>query len=85
MNKIFPQWQNKEISDIECIRALNEQNKELLTELLKSISELDKTGFASIKAETLIMQITGWPYIKLNDVLTKMSNGMSIEEVLQHE
>lgn len=85
MNKTFEQWQNKEISDIECIRALNGQNKDLLTELLKSISELDKIGFASIKAETLIMQITGWSYIKLNDILTKMSNGLSIEEVLQHE
>ena len=85
MNKIFSQWQNKEISDIECIRELNGQNKELLTELLKSISELDKTGFASIKAETLIMHITGWSYPKLNDILTKISGGLSIKEVLQHE
>ncbi len=55
---------------------------EMLIELLKAIAELDKTGFASVKAETLIMKVTGWTYQELNDILTKLENGISIEEVL---
>jgi hypothetical protein len=56
---------------------------EMLIELLKSIAELDKTGFASITSETIIMKATGWSYDILNDVLTKLSTGMSIEEILK--
>jgi hypothetical protein len=56
---------------------------EMLIELLKSIAELDKTGFASITAETIIMKATGWSYDILDDVLTKLSTGMSIEEILK--
>ena len=55
---------------------------EMLIELLKSVAELDKTGFASVKAETLIMKVTGWDYEILNDVLSKLATGLSIEEVL---
>jgi hypothetical protein len=56
---------------------------ELLIELLKCVAELDKTGFASITSETIIMKATGWSYDILNDVLTKLSTGMSIEEILK--
>lgn len=56
---------------------------DMLIELLKSIAELDKTGFASITSETIIMKATGWSYDILNDVLTKLSTGMSIEEILK--
>jgi hypothetical protein len=56
---------------------------EMLIELLKSIAELDKTGFASITAETIIMKATGWSYEILEDVTTKLSTGMSIEEILK--
>lgn len=38
MSNIFSQWQNKEISDIECIRGLNKQNRELM-EFVKFIYE----------------------------------------------
>lgn len=55
---------------------------EMLIELLKCVAELDKTGFASVQAETVIMNATGWDYETLNNVMTKLSTGLSIEEVL---
>jgi hypothetical protein len=56
---------------------------ELLIELLKCVAELDKTGFASVQAETVIMKATGWKYPELNDILTELANEGSIDEVLE--
>jgi hypothetical protein len=69
--------------EIEANARLIAAAPEMLIELLKSIAELDKTGFASITSETIIMKATGWSYDILNDVLTKLSTGMSIEEILK--
>ena len=67
----------------QCNKPLIKAAPEMLIELLKSISKLDKMGIASIQAETLVMKATGWSYDTLNDILTKLSNGLSIEEVLK--
>ena len=56
---------------------------ELLIELLKCVAELDKTGFASVQAETVIMKATGWKYPELNDILTELANDVSTDEVLE--
>ena len=70
MSKIFKQWQNKEIFDIDCIRNLNKLNDEMLGCLIE------------IYGVSLYSEDRGLlPIGKIKNII-ESTTGLSIEEVI---
>ena len=54
MSNTFKKWQNKEISDIDCIRELEQQNKELIETLDIAIDILSDCNYNFILGKEVL-------------------------------